>query len=180
MKLTNKQLRDLETIKYFIPEGITDFSPYENDGFKVSGKKEFLRKSTIPDQPWRFIEDSEGRSPEEAFFEYSDGTAKNKEIRTYDLLSLYFYLEGKKWRGIHMQMYEEGVLSGDMPYFIILGGDAKEIRRKWWQFWRPKSSFQHIPIPREVVDFMKKEMFKGIDAEIIEDCYQSLYSSERE
>ena len=29
-------------------------------------------------------------------------------------------------------------------------------------------------LPREIVNFMKKEMFKGADAEIIEDNYQKV------
>lgn len=61
-----------------------------------------------------------------------------------------------------------------MPYYIILGGDGMTIKRKWWQFWKSKYTHKHKPIPREVVDFMKKEMFKGIDSEIIEMCYQNI------
>ena len=53
--------------------------------------------------------------------------------------------EGKRWRGIHVGMYEEGVLDGTMPYFVIL---------------------QDMPL--EVVDFMKREMFQGSDKDIIE------------
>ncbi len=71
-------------------------------------------------------------------------------------------------------MYEDGVLDGSMPYFVILGGYDKTVVRKWWQFWKKKYTHVHDPIPRAVVNQMKKEMFKGIDAEIIEKCYQSI------
>jgi len=66
-------------------------------------------------------------------------------------------LEGKRWQGIHMQMWEDGNLDGTIPYWVLMGGeDLKEI------------------LPRIVVDFMKKEMFKGIDAELIEKVYQDV------
>lgn len=59
--------------------------------------------------------------------------------------------EGKRWRGIHIhEMYEKGVLDGSMPYVTILEG-----------------------MPRSVVEFLKKEMFQGADAEAIEKCYMS-------
>ena len=74
---------------------------------------------------------------------------------------------GKTKRGLHMRLWEEGVLEGTVPYFTLLGGF--EARKKWWQFWESP----HKKIPRFVVDFMKKEMFKGTDADIIEKCYAS-------
>lgn len=43
-----------------------------------------------------------------------------------------------------MGMYEEGVLEGSMPYSVILDG-----------------------MPKSVVEFMAKEMFKGRDADSI-------------
>lgn len=82
--------------------------------------------------------------------------------------------EGKRWAGIHMRMYEEGVLDGSMPYMVILGGFDKTVYRIWWKFWKPKYNIKHDPIPRIIVDFMKKEMFKGIDSELIEKCYNRL------
>jgi hypothetical protein len=63
-------------------------------------------------------------------------------------------IQGKRNRGLHMGLWEEGVLEGSVPYFTLLG--------------------ENEPIPRLIVDFMKKEMFKGLDAEQIEYCYQSL------
>ena len=60
-------------------------------------------------------------------------------------------IQGKRSRGMHMGMWEEGVLEGSVPYYSLL----------------------HEPgLPRHVVDFMKKEMFRGIDAEVIEKCYE--------
>ena len=32
--------------------------------------------------------------------------------------------EGKKWRGTHIGMYEEGVLDGSVPYCVLLGAFA--------------------------------------------------------
>lgn len=75
---------------------------------------------------------------------------------------------GKTRRGLMMRMYEEGVLEGIIPYITLLGGF--ENNKRWWQFWKS----EHKPIPRFVVEFMKKEMFKGIDADVIEKCYQEI------
>ncbi len=52
-------------------------------------------------------------------------------------------LEGKRWRGIQLQMWEEGTLDRGGPHRAILGG------------YSPKE----IP-PRDVVDFIKKEQCK--------------------
>ena len=80
---------------------------------------------------------------------------------------------GKTRRGLMMGLYEEGILEGTIPYSTLLG--ACEGKRKWWNPLRwVKGIFYHKPIPRFVVDFIKKEMFKGIDAEVIENCYKSL------
>ena len=67
-------------------------------------------------------------------------------------------LEGKRWQGIHCHnLWEEGVIDGSVPYWVLLGGeDPKEIP------------------PRNIVDFMKKEMFRGADSDLIEAIYQDI------
>jgi len=77
---------------------------------------------------------------------------------------------GKSRRGLHISLWEQGVLDGSVPYLTLLGAYANT--KKWWQFWVSN----HRPIPRSVVDFMKKEMFRGQDADTIERTYQSLPS----
>lgn len=76
---------------------------------------------------------------------------KIKNLSRYEQL-----VEAKRWRGITVhEMWEKGI--EDVPYFVILGGySSDEI------------------LPRHVVDFMKKEMFRGQDAEIIEYVYQQI------
>lgn len=109
------------------------------------------------------------------FFDYSDKGMHKEEVKQShfrDGFNALIY--GKVYRGRQMEMWEDGVLSGDMPYFVILGANDKTIVKKWWQFWKEKYTFKHNPLPREVVDFMKKEMFKGKDADVIEQCYQIL------
>lgn len=76
--------------------------------------------------------------------------------------------EGKQWAGIHMGMWEEGVLDGSTPYATLLGMFDGN-KTSWWQFWRKK----HKKLPRYIVDFMKKEMFKGQHADMIEKVYTS-------
>jgi hypothetical protein len=68
-------------------------------------------------------------------------------------------LEGKRWQGITChELWEPGIIDGcGLGYWTLLGGeDPKEI------------------MPRIIVDFMKGEMFKGKDSEIIEKCYQDV------
>lgn len=88
----------------------------------------------------------------EAFFAFSErGTPRPQKQNPLEYNGFDALCEGKRWRGVHMGMYEDGVLEGSMPYMVILED-----------------------MPRSVVDFMKKEMFKGIDADLIEECYQKL------
>lgn len=88
------------------------------------------------------------------FFEWSE-QGKHKTKSPYGDFSYFEALrQGKRWAGIHIhEMWEGGVLEGSTPYFVLLGGED-------------------TPMPRHIVDFMKKEIFKGQDAKIIEDCYQ--------
>lgn len=59
---------------------------------------------------------------------------------------------GKKRRGINIfELWEPAILSGDTYYAALLEG-----------------------MPRVVVNHLKKEIFQGMDAELIEDCYLSL------
>lgn len=105
------------------------------------------------------------------FFENSERGLHKELVNSYRMDGFNALIQGKQWRGIHIhELYEQGILDGSMPYFVLLGGFDK--KRKWWQVWKPK--YYHNPMPRHVVDFIKKEIFKGKDAEIIEKCYQSI------
>lgn len=65
--------------------------------------------------------------------------------------------QSKRWRGITVhELWEQGILDGSVPYYTLLGGTDERL------------------IPRSIVDFLKREIFKGIDAETIEKCYQSI------
>jgi hypothetical protein len=115
MNLSEKQFKDLETVKFFIPKTYKELVITEEDI--------------------------------EHFFNYSErGLSPEGKSIGFEAL-----IEGKRWRGIHMQMYEDGVLDGSMPYAVILED-----------------------MPRFVIDFMKKEMFKGIDSKIIEKVYETI------
>ena len=66
-------------------------------------------------------------------------------------------ISAKKWRGIHMGLWEDSILDGSIGYFTLLGGEnTKEI------------------LPKSVVNFMKKEMFRGKNEEIIEKIYKKI------
>lgn len=109
------------------------------------------------------------------FFENSERGMHQDKVRTSHFNDGFNALiEGKRWRGIHMQMWEEGILDG-VGYFILLGGLAE--KRRWFNPYRwLRGKYYNRPIPRPVVDFMAKEMFRGIDAELIESIYITLWN----
>jgi hypothetical protein len=109
------------------------------------------------------------------FLDYSEQGLHKDKVLTYKMDGFNALIQGKRWRGIHIhEMYENGVLEGTMPYLTLLGGYGALVRRKWWQFWKCSYIIKHEPIPRVIVDFLKKEMFQGVDADIIEECYLSI------
>ncbi len=83
---------------------------------------------------------------------------------------------GKSWAGrtIH-ELWEPSFYGGDWLGWMSLLGQFDGPKRKWWQFWKPL--FADKLMPREVVDFVKKDIFRGQDAEVIERCYQELLAS---
>lgn len=98
-----------------------------------------------------------GKDADEAFALFSERGIKPD---LYDLENPIRYkklCESKRWEGIQIQMWEDGNMDGSMPYRSLLGWDD------------PKEM-----MPRFMVNFIKKEMFKGIDAEIIEEVYQEV------
>lgn len=92
------------------------------------------------------------------FFEWSsNGLHKKYSSPLFDYLK-----EAKRWPEIHIEMYEKDLLIGVMPYYTILGGESEDIA------------------PREVVDFLKSNMFRGIDSEAIEKCYQDILQNTKQ
>lgn len=182
MKLTNKQKTDLETILYFIPEvcnniKITDkdierFFEY-SDQWKHKDKIN-QRMFLYPEERIIKIRDNWWLKTVPAFLSEWVGTVVFESWQSLEEFNDWRWFnalcEAKRWRGIHMEQYEQWILDGSTPYFILLWGLSK--KRKWYQFWKPK--FYNDPIPRSVVDFMKKEMFKWHDAELIERVYKLL------
>lgn len=121
MGLTNKQQKDLETIKYFIPDCLKNIEITDDDVIK--------------------------------FFEYSDKGMHKEDIKgNYFNDGFNVLIQGKRWRGIHIhELWEQGILDGSVPYMVLVED-----------------------MPRSVVDFMKKEMFQGRDADVIERCYKMI------
>lgn len=141
MKITEKQKKDLETIIYFIPES--------------------MRNIQIKDKDI------------EKFFEYSDSGKHKQEIASIPTQGSFTWLwaliQGKRWRGIHMEQYEQWILDGSTPIYTLLVDFAK---RKWYQFWKP--TYIQVVTPDSVVEFMKKELFKGASASSIEYTYNQI------
>lgn len=93
------------------------------------------------------------------FFEYSEkGLHKDKvtSLKYSNFTGFDTLIQGKRWRGIMLhEVFEPSVLEGSLPYDFLLGGEDTPRTRAW-------------------VDFFKKEMFKGVDADIIEKVYQRI------
>lgn len=119
--MTLKQQRDLETITYFIPGGF---------------KKILISNQDIED----FLVYSErGQFKERG----TKSILKQlKDCDGFDALNI-----GKRWRGIHIHMWEEAI--NDVPYSSLVKD-----------------------LPRSIIEFMKKEMFEGKDKDVIENCCQ--------
>jgi hypothetical protein len=111
-----------------------------------------------------------------AFFDFSErGIKPQAKKNPLEYTGFDHLCEGKRWRGIHMEMYEDGILEGSVPYFALLH-ETKDLRGWRWLLAKilKKNLVSVTLMPRSVVDFMKKEMFKGIDARIIEETYQDI------
>jgi hypothetical protein len=94
---------------------------------------------------------------DEAFNKFSERGIKPDFSYIENPYRYFQLLEAKRWRGITMQMWEDGILEGSVPYWTLLGGeDYREI------------------LPQNIVNFIKKELFKGSDKEMIEKCYQDI------
>jgi hypothetical protein len=147
MKFTKKQEEDIETCLYFLPTELKKFDVTEED------KRNFLdisEKGIKSDKLGKFGEITSG----------------------LDML-----VWGKVWRGRHCDssisnqcLYEAGILDGSVPYFTLLGGDCGPIITDK----EGNEKFTHLPIPFSVKEYMKKSLFKGRDAELIENCYQEI------
>ena len=95
---------------------------------------------------------------ETMFIEWtSQGLHKDKLNSNYFNDGFNALKEGKRYAGIRMKMYEDGILDGSVPYWGLLGGeDPSQIPSQF------------------VVDFMKKELFEGIDADLIDRIFEAI------
>ena len=97
-------------------------------------------------------------SSDEAFTNFSERGIKPDFSQIENPYRYFQLLEAKRWQGITMhELWEQGILDGSVPYWVLLGEEDK-----------------NEVLPRNIVDFMKKEMFKGRDAEYIEETYQEI------
>jgi len=109
----------------------------------------FIRNSPAKD----FV----GEDADKAFIDFSEKGIKTELEELQNPIRYKQLCQAKRWQGITMQMWEDSILDGSIPYWTLLGGEnPKEI------------------LPKNIVDFLKKELFKGIDKETIEKCYQEV------
>jgi len=146
-----------EELAYTAKSRIDNFKTVDRDWLNQRKKNEleilkyftpiFLKVIEVKDSDIKkYFEWSEkGKHKEEAVA----SSYKRGDYTGFDRL-----IQSKRWAGIHVhELYEPGVLEGSLPYYCLLGGDDKQLA------------------PYPVVNWLKKEMFKGIDSKIIEDCY---------
>lgn len=123
--------------------------------------KPLTKKQKKELEVWRYFAPKNCQWKEETpedikmFFEWSE-QGKNKTealIHTYlpeGRTGFHKLVWGKKWSYIHIhELYEPSFLDNSWIGYAMLVED----------------------MPRSVADFLKKEMFKGKDAEVIEHCY---------
>lgn len=181
MKLTGKQQKDLETILYFMPD--------ECKKMKISGKdierffeysdnwrhkdKINQRMFLYPVNRIKNIMENWNLNTVPAFKAEWVGTIVYESWMTIEEFDDWRWFnalcEAKRWRGIHMELYEQWILEGSTPIYTLLVDFAK---RKWYQFWKP--TYVQFVTPRSVVEFMKKELFKWASASSIEYTYNQI------
>jgi hypothetical protein len=117
MRFSRKQLADLVTIEFFIPPA------YRSTGITEQDRIDFMAYSDRGEivRPSEF------------------GTMKTGQLTGYQIL-----LQAKRWRGIHMELWETGIMDGSVPIAVLVED-----------------------LPPEVIDFAKRELFKGFIAEMI-------------
>ncbi len=126
--MTNGQSKDLETVRFFIPLAML---PSEG-------------------KPGVDITDRDVVD----FFEYSEEGKHAEKVGLSTMDGFNALVQGKRWRGIHMEMWEEGIMDGTIPYIVLLEG-----------------------LPDSVVEFMSREMFKGRDKELIYKLHEAHFAT---
>ncbi len=85
---------------------------------------------------------------EEEYFKITqDG--KSKKYKNARLEQL---LDAKKWRLRQMDMYEQGIIDGSVPFSTLLFDEDEKA------------------LPNYIINFMAKTMFKGMEKETIINC----------
>ena len=110
------------------------------------------------------------------YFEWSEQGKHKDNIKLSHFTDGFNALVSAKGRReLQMQIWEDGMEF--VPYISLLGGYEKTIIRKWYnpfKYTKGKYKFEHKPIARNVVDFMKKGILKRMDADSIERTYQEI------
>ncbi len=121
---------------------ILDFFPLPRAAYTSAIGRRTITPATIHEDP-------SGDPPEVAYFAITD--AGYKLVMTTDATRLYQLLDAKRWRHRHIEMYEDGVLEGTVPYAVLLD-----------------------ETPRPVAEYLSREMFKGSDKALILGVHENL------
>lgn len=82
------------------------------------------------------------------FLALSERGLNKDKVKTYGMDGFNALVQGKRWRGIHVEMFEEGNLDGTFPFITLVQ-----------------------EYPESVIRFMAGEMFKGTCKDKILDLY---------
>lgn len=89
------------------------------------------------------------------YFEWSDKGMHKECVNSTALNGFNALVWGKRRRGIHIAVYESGVLDRTTPYKCLLVNNG-------------------IKMPRPVVDYLKRTMFGGESGDFIEEAYNMI------
>lgn len=103
------------------------------------------------------VEDRNGVDATQAFIERNDKGVALTGRKVKNIPALARLMAREAWCGRMMEVYQEGILDGSMPYIIILDG-----------------------MPRFAVDYLKRNIFRSADAELIERVYQQLLEEKKQ
>lgn len=131
MKFSKKQLIDLESIEYFIGDS------YKEIPITGEDRQDFLLfsdKGIIP----------ENRKGQVQYVKGSNGSRKDINLSFFTGKKLNGYQQlflGKSRRGLHVQLWEDGIMDGTHPIYTLMQEE------------------DGTPIPKSVMEFMKKSLF---------------------
>jgi len=132
IKVKKGRLRELQCIFYFLPDNFDGVDKTPDAKYK----EEYLFVDNRVDSLLNY-------------FNTVERGVNSLNVSNVKVSNLLF--QANRWRGIHMTMYQEGVLSGDMPYSVILEG-----------------------VSLVVAKYLAGNLFRGVDRDLIMSVWEEV------